>query len=136
MLMQLAHSIQQQWPLRELGGTQSPFELKIYYSLVQMGYQAVPSYDSEDGLHFIDIALLPQKQLPCKIAVEADGGTHFLYEDYRLGNAPQPATRYEAGSCVLLLLLFLLLRHEESFIYHGGDGIMDLTRSLTADLAV
>ena len=92
--LQMAHSIQQQWPLREPHGKQSPFELNIYYTLVQMGYQAVPSYDSEDGLHFIDIALLPQKKLPCKIAVEADGGSHFLYEDYRLENAPGFATRY------------------------------------------
>lgn len=89
----MTHSVQQQWPLRDDKQTQSPFELNIYYSLVQMGYQPVPSYDSEDGLHFIDIALLPQKKLPCKIAVEADGGTHFLYEDYRLDQAPQFPTR-------------------------------------------
>lgn len=59
-----------------------------------MGYEAVPNYDSDDGLRFIDIALLPQKKLPCKIAVEADGVTHFLHEDYRLQNAPQHATRF------------------------------------------
>lgn len=93
--LQMAHSIQQKWPLRDYHGRQSPFERNIYYALVQMGYQAVASYDSADGLHFIDIALLPQKKLPCKIAVEADGGTHFLYEDYRLENAPKYATRYD-----------------------------------------
>ena len=90
----MTYSVQQQWPLsRDPVGKQSPFELKIYYTLINMGYEAITSYDSEDGLHFIDIALLPQKKLPCKIAVEADGISHFVYEDYRLQNAPQPATR-------------------------------------------
>lgn len=58
-----------------------------------MGYQAHEHYDSGDGLHEIDIALLPQKGIPVKIAVEADGNKHFLYEDCRLHNAPEPATR-------------------------------------------
>ncbi|KAL3146839.1 hypothetical protein ABBQ38_014813 [Trebouxia sp. C0009 RCD-2024] len=94
--LQTAHSVQQQWPLAtDPAGKQSPFELKIYFTLLNMGYEAITTYDSDDGLHFIDIALLPQKKLPCKIAIEADGISHFLYEDYRLQNAPHPATRQD-----------------------------------------
>ena len=50
-------------------------------------------YDSGDGLHFIDIVLLPQRRIPAKIAVEADGVSHFLFEDYRLQFGPTPAKR-------------------------------------------
>lgn len=96
--LQMAHSVQQQWPLTtDPLGKQSPFELKIYSTLLNMGYEAITTFDSDDGLHFIDIALLPQKKLPCKVAIEADGISHFLYEDYRLQNAPHPATRYNTS---------------------------------------
>ena len=72
---------------------QTPFETEIYFTLLKMGYQALFGHASEDGLHAIDIALLPQGNLPCKVAVEADGGFHFLHEDCRLDNTVQPATR-------------------------------------------
>ena len=58
-----------------------------------MGYQADQQYDCGDGLHEIDIALLPQSGIPVQVAVEVDGETHFLYEDYRLQHSPEPATR-------------------------------------------
>ena len=85
--------MQREWPLGEDTARQSPFEMRIYYTLLQMGYQANAHYDSGDGLHVIDIALLPQAKVPFKIAVEVDGNTHFLYEDYRLDRAPKVPTR-------------------------------------------
>ena len=94
VIIQVAHSIQQQWPLHELVTQQSPFEIKVYHTLLQMGYEAHLSHECEDGLHNIDVALPPQRNLPCKVAVEADGYTHFLHEDFRLDNMVQRATRY------------------------------------------
>ena len=58
-----------------------------------MGYQAFEHYDSGDGLHEIDIALPAQPRIPIRVAIEADGCHHFLYEDYRLHQSPEPATR-------------------------------------------
>ena len=58
-----------------------------------MGYHALPSHQSEDGLHDIDMALLPQKNLRHKVAVEADGWSHYLYEDFGMDSAVKPATR-------------------------------------------
>ena len=58
-----------------------------------MGFEAIGHYDSGDGLHYIDIALVPQKGVPCKIAVEVDGATHFLFEDFRLDRSPEPGKR-------------------------------------------
>ncbi|KAL0050383.1 hypothetical protein WJX82_010131 [Trebouxia sp. C0006] len=50
--------------------------------------QASGCCDSEDGLHPVDIALLPQAKVPCKVAIEADGEFHFLYESYKLDKGP------------------------------------------------
>ena len=55
--------------------------------------QVQEHYDTGDGLHIIDIAMLPQQGIPSWIAVEADGSSHFLYEDYRLQFGPATATR-------------------------------------------
>lgn len=62
-------------------------------SLLQMGYQAMEHYDSGDGLHEIDVVLLPQEGIPVKVAIEADGIFHYLYEDLRLLRLPEPAVR-------------------------------------------
>ncbi|DBA73296.1 TPA: hypothetical protein ACH3X1_011352 [Trebouxia sp. C0004] len=37
--------------------------------------------------------MLPQPKVPCKVAIEADGHTHYLFEDYRLDKGPHPGTR-------------------------------------------
>ena len=93
-MIQVAHSIQQQWPLCELVIKQTPFETNVFKYLLLMGYQALLGHESEDGLHEIDVAPLPPRNLPCKIAIVADGPAHFLHEDYRLDNMVQPAARY------------------------------------------
>ena len=107
-LIQVAHSIQQQWPLRELVIRQTQFEIKVYHTLLQMGYQAHLSHECEDGLHAIDVALLPQRNLPCKVAIEADGPVHFLHEDFRLDNMVQPATRYCCACLCVALVIYCL----------------------------
>ncbi len=61
--------------------------LNLDYSL-----EAIANHSSEDGMHSIDIALLPQAKVPCKVAIEVDGVPHFLYESYKLDKGPT-ATR-------------------------------------------
>lgn len=85
---EVAHHVQLEWPLRRQPAGRSRFEDRIYYMLQQMGYEVIAGHDSEDGLHPIDIALLPQAKVPCKVAIEADGEYHFLYESYKLDKGP------------------------------------------------
>ena len=94
MAVQLTQQIQARWPLLEQRDLKSVFERRIFSHLLIMGYDAVQHYDSCYGLHYIDIALLPSAKVPCKLAIEADGKLHFLYEDVRLGKSPNPAVRY------------------------------------------
>ena len=55
-------------------------------------WQVKEHYDAGNGLHQIDMVLLPQPKIPFRIAVQVDGRSHFLYEDYRLQHGP-PRTR-------------------------------------------
>ena len=90
---QVAQTVVQRWPFSAQLSEESRSGIQVYHTLLQMGYQASQSYDSGDGLHEIDIALLPQSGIPVKVAVEVDGLPHFLYEDSRLQHSPEPATR-------------------------------------------
>ena len=91
----VAQVVVQQWPLsaNPEPSRESRSGIQVYHTLLQMGYQADQQYDCGDGLHEIDIALLPQSGIPVKVAVEVDGLPHFLYEDSRLQHSPEPATR-------------------------------------------
>lgn len=60
-------------------------------------FDAIAHHSSENGLHSIDIALLPQAKLPCKVAIEVDGVSHFLYESYKLDKGPIPTKYGSAG---------------------------------------
>ncbi len=51
-------------------------------------YGAIAHHVSEDGMHSIDIALLPQAKVPCKVAIEVDGFPQFLYETCKLDKGP------------------------------------------------
>ena len=92
---QVAQLVVQQWPMsaKPQPSEESRSGIQTYHTLLHMGYQALQSHDSGDGLHEIDIALLPQSGIPVKVAVEVDGEPHFLYEDCRLQHSPEPATR-------------------------------------------
>ncbi|DBA88400.1 TPA: hypothetical protein ACH3X2_004893 [Trebouxia sp. C0005] len=90
---EVTRHVQTEWPLHQVETLRSPFEEHVYHTFLQMGYQAISHYDSGDGLHYIDIAMLPQPKVPCKVAIEADGHTHYLFEDYRLDKGPHPGTR-------------------------------------------
>ena len=89
----VAQLVEQRWPLSPQLSEESRFGIEVYRTLMQMGYQASQAHDCGDGLHEIDIALLPQIGIPVKVAVEVDGEFHFLYEDCRLQHSPEPATR-------------------------------------------
>lgn len=91
---QMTQLVEQQWPfVPRSNGMESRFGQQVFQTLLYMGYQPIQHHDAGDGLHQIDTALLPQSSLPMKVAVEADGTNHYLYEDCRLQGSPEPATR-------------------------------------------
>ena len=91
---QVTRLVEQRWPFMLEGQqTESQFGQEVCHTLLYMGYQTVQHHDAGDGLHRIDTAFLPQSSLPLKVAVEADGENHYLYEDCRLQGSPEPATR-------------------------------------------
>ena len=92
---QVAQTLEQRWPFspESRSWKESDTGIQVHHTLLQLGYQALLSYECGDGLHKTDIALLPQSGIPVKVAVEVDGESHFLYEDSRLQRSPKPATR-------------------------------------------
>ena len=91
----LASHVRQQWPLpsHPAESEDSRFGASVSLILQLMGYQALQLYEAGDGLHEVDIALLPQRDIPVKVAIELDGQTHYLYEDCKLQYSPEPARR-------------------------------------------
>ncbi|DBA81044.1 TPA: hypothetical protein ACH3X2_007246 [Trebouxia sp. C0005] len=87
---EVAKDVLLEWPSPELPSIRSPTEAYIFRVIQLMGFDAIAHHSSENGLHSIDIALLPQAKLPCKVAIEVDGVSHFLYESYKLDKGPIP----------------------------------------------
>ncbi|KAL0050056.1 hypothetical protein WJX82_003636 [Trebouxia sp. C0006] len=85
---QVAHHVQLEWPMPKPSSTRSQNEMYIFNVIQLMGYVAIAHHVSEDGMHSIDIALLPQAKVPCKVAIEVDGFPHFLYETCKLDKGP------------------------------------------------